>query len=33
MQSWGLLVGRRGEAPLVPPYNLPNFKKALALLI
>ena len=26
-----LLVGRRGEAPLVPPYILPSFKKALAL--
>ena len=26
-----LLVGRRGEAPLVPPYILPNFKMALAL--
>ena len=24
-----LLVGRRGEAPLVPPYILPCFKKAL----
>ncbi len=27
-----LLVGRRGEAPLVPPYILPSFIKALALL-
>ena len=26
-----LLVGRRGEAPLVPPYILSSFKKALAL--
>ncbi|MEK6259122.1 MAG: toll/interleukin-1 receptor domain-containing protein [Planctomycetota bacterium] len=25
------LVGRRGEAPLVPPYILPSFKQALAL--
>ena len=25
------MVGRRGEAPLVPPYILPNFKMALAL--
>ena len=25
------MVGRRGEAPLVPPYGLPCFKKALAL--
>ena len=23
-----MMVGRRGEAPLVPPYILPNFKKA-----
>ena len=27
-----IVVGRRGEAPLVPPYILPSFKKALALL-
>ena len=26
-----LLVGRRGEAPLVLPYILPSFKRALAL--
>ena len=26
-----LLVGRRGEAPLVPPYILPSFKRAMAL--
>lgn len=26
-----LLVGRRGEAPLVPPYILLSFKKAIAL--
>ena len=26
-----LLVGRRGEAPLVPPYILPSFKIALDL--
>ena len=26
-----LLVGQRGEAPLVPPYILPSFKMALAL--
>ncbi len=25
------MVGRRGEALLVPPYILSNFKKALAL--
>ncbi len=25
------MVGRRDEAPLVPPYILPNFKQALAL--
>ena len=25
------MVGLRGEAPLVPPYILPSFKKALAL--
>ena len=25
------MVGRRGEAPLVPPYILPSIKKALAL--
>ena len=25
------MVGRRGEAPLVPPDILPNFKKGLAL--
>ncbi len=25
------MVGRRGEAPLVPPYILAIFKKALAL--
>ena len=25
------MVGRRGEAPLVPPDILPNFKKTLAL--
>ncbi len=25
------MVGRRGEAPLVPPYILPSFKMALAL--
>jgi hypothetical protein len=25
------MVGRRGEAPLVPTYILPSFKKALAL--
>ena len=24
------MVGRRDEAPLVPPYVLPSFKKALA---
>gem|GEM_PF-1233321 len=28
-----LMVGRRGEAPLVPPYILPSFKKALALTV
>jgi len=27
-----IMVGRRGEAPLVPPYILPNFKKELALV-
>ncbi len=27
----GVLVGRRGEAPLVPPYTVPGFNKALAL--
>ncbi len=26
------MVGRRGEAPLVPPYILTSFKKALALV-
>jgi hypothetical protein len=31
MRRRELLVGRRGEASLVPPYNLPSFKKALAL--
>ena len=31
MQSREILVGRRGEAPLVPPYILPGLKKALAL--
>ena len=25
------MVGRRGEAPLVPPYIRPSLKKALAL--
>ena len=27
-----IMVGRRGEAPLVPPYIQPRFKKALALV-
>ena len=25
------MVGLRGEAPLVPPYDLPTFTKALAM--
>ena len=29
--SQEIMVGRRGEAPLVPPYGLTSFKKALAL--
>ena len=28
-----IMVGRRGEAPLVPPYGLPSFKTALALAV
>jgi len=31
MKQGEFMVGRRGEAPLVPPYILPSFKKALAL--
>ncbi len=31
MQSLEIMVGRRGEARLVPPYTLPSVKKALAL--
>ena len=30
VQSLEIMVGRRGEAPLVPPYILPSFKKAMA---
>jgi len=30
--SLEIMVGRRGEAPLVPPYIQPRFKKALALM-
>ncbi len=26
------LVGRRGEAPLVPPYRFRNLNKAMALM-
>ena len=26
-----IMVGRRGEAPLVPPYTSPCFNKAMAL--
>ena len=33
MKHRELLVGRYGETPLVPPYILPSFKKAFALLI
>ena len=33
MKNRELLVGRHGETPLVPPYILPSFKMALALLI
>ncbi len=31
LKSREIMVGRRGEAPLVPPYKLPSFKRALAL--
>ncbi len=27
-----MMVGRRGDAPLAPPFILPGFKQALALL-
>ena len=26
-----MMVGRRGEAPLVPPYKCSSFKKAVSL--
>ena len=32
MESQANMVGRRGEAPLVPPYGCPGLKSTMALI-